>query len=113
MHELSLVMSIIDIALDQASKAGAQKVEEIELEIGVLSTVELNAFEFAWQQGKKNTRLEHCSLKIDRIPGMALCLECDTEFPVTEVYEACPVCGKHLSQIVKGKELRVKSLVVI
>ena len=63
MHELSIVMSIIDIAREQATKAGAQTVEEIELEIGALSTIEMNAFEFAWQQGKKNTLLEHSILK--------------------------------------------------
>lgn len=113
MHELSIVMSIFEIVSDHANKAGAQTVEEVELEIGTLSTIEMNAFEFAWQQVKKNSLLQNASLKIDRIPGRAHCLECESEFSVSEVYEPCPVCGKHLNQIIQGKELRVKSLVVI
>ena len=37
MHELSIVMSIIDIAEQQAKKANAVWVDEIELDIGELS----------------------------------------------------------------------------
>ena len=112
MHELSIVMSVIEIASDQASQAGAQTVEEIELEIGTLSTVEMAAFDFAWQQGKKNTILENAILRIDRIPGKAFCMDCEAEFPVSEVFESCPVCHNNFIQIIQGKELRVKSLIV-
>ncbi len=112
MHELSIVMSIVDIAQQHAADANAAVVEEIEIDIGCLSTVEMNAFEFAWQQGVKQTILEHAVKKVNRIKGKAGCPDCDKEFELENMYDGCPACGGHLINILQGKELRVKSLVV-
>lgn len=112
MHELSIVMSIVDIAERQAATVKAKAIDEIELDIGYLSTVEMNAFDFAWQQGIKSTLLENSERKVNRIKGKANCLECGVQFEINNVYDACPVCGEHFINITAGKELRVKSLVV-
>ena len=112
MHELSIVMGIIGIAEKELAKAGAAAVEEIELDIGTLSTVDMDAFDFAWNQGVKDTPLAHSLKTVHLIQGEARCMDCDIRFPVQEVYDPCPVCGGHLLEIVRGKELRVKSLVV-
>lgn len=112
MHELSIVMSIISIAQEQAEKANASVIEEIELEIGTLSGIEIQALEFAWQQGCKNTILQQANKKINIIPARAKCSDCNTEFDIQNYYDACPVCGEHLLTILQGKELRVKSLVI-
>jgi hydrogenase nickel incorporation protein HypA/HybF len=112
MHELSIVMSIIEIAEQQIKKEHAGSVDEIELDIGELSGIESQAFDFAWQQAIKDTVLCNAERVINKIPGEGLCMECDAVFPVHQLYDACPVCGKHFISIRKGKELRVKSLVV-
>ena len=75
MHELSIVMSIIDIAEKEINNAGGGMVEEIELDIGQLSTIEMEAFDFAWQQGIKGSFLEEAKLIVNRIDGKAKCLE--------------------------------------
>ncbi len=112
MHELSIVMSIIDIAEKEIYKAGGGIVGEIELDIGQLSTIEMEAFDFAWQQGIKGSFLEDAKLIVNRIEGKAKCLECDIEFPITNYYDSCPVCGGHFNQIIQGKELKVKTITV-
>ncbi|WEK37974.1 MAG: hydrogenase maturation nickel metallochaperone HypA [Candidatus Pseudobacter hemicellulosilyticus] len=112
MHELSIVMGIVDIAEEHARREGAQSVEEIELEIGCLTTVEMEAFESAWKQAVKTTILEHSVKTIHRTPGRAGCLECAAEFPLENLYDACPDCQGHFLQIYQGKELRVRSLVI-
>lgn len=113
MHELSIVMSIIDIAHAEAQKARAQAVEEIELDIGVLTGVEMQSFNFAWQQAVRETILSNAIKKVNRIEGRGLCLNCNTVYPMKEVYDACTACGGHFVNIQQGKELRVKSLLVI
>lgn len=113
MHELSIVMSILDIAEKEAARAGAMEIEEIELDIGTLSTVDMDAFDFAWQQGVKDTLLADARTTINRIEGLARCMDCAVEFPVKEIFDPCPACGGHLLEILRGKELRVKSLVVL
>lgn len=112
MHELSIVMGIIDIAQQQVDQAEATIIDEIEMDIGCLSTVEMNAFEFAWSQGVKETILERTVKKINRIKGKAQCIDCDGIFPIENLFDPCPLCHKHLLVILEGKELRVKSLVV-
>ncbi|MFM2358030.1 MAG: hypothetical protein RLY16_22 [Bacteroidota bacterium] len=112
MHELSIVMSIIDIAAEQAKKAGADVVDEIDLEIGQISGVEMGAFEFAWQQAIKGTLLANSKLNIQRTEGKAQCLDCSTEYPMENLYDVCPQCNSQFHQILSGKGLRVKSLIV-
>jgi hydrogenase nickel incorporation protein HypA/HybF len=110
MHELSLVMGIIDLASLEAEAHGARDVEEIVLDIGELSGVEMDSFDFAWTEGVKGTILDGTERKINRIPGKGKCLDCDTEFSLKQYYDPCPNCGEHLIDIVNGKEMKVKTL---
>ena len=90
MHELSIVMSIVDIAQQQAEKADAATIDEIEMDIGCLTTIEMDAFEFAWKQGVKQTILASATKKINRIKGKAKCLDCNASFPLENLFDACP-----------------------
>jgi hydrogenase nickel incorporation protein HypA/HybF len=112
MHELSIVMSIVQIATKEASRNGASIVDEIELDIGVLSGVEMDSFDFAWQQGVKHTVLQQAVRHVNRIPGRGSCLDCATEFPMQQLYDACPACDSQLVNILSGRELSVKTLLV-
>jgi hydrogenase nickel incorporation protein HypA/HybF len=112
MHELSVALGIVDIAEKETKKAGAKKVDLIELEIGALSGVELSSLEFVWPNAVEGTVLEGADRKIDFIKAIGYCMECDLEFPMEFVYDNCPKCKGYMKSIVKGKELRVKALEV-
>jgi hydrogenase nickel incorporation protein HypA/HybF len=109
MHELSIVMGILDVVTEYAN---GEPVKEVTLDIGCLTTIEMFAFDMAWKQAVKGTLAERATLDINRIEGRAVCLECGEEFAITEVYDACTGCGSHLLHIVKGKELKVRSLII-
>ncbi len=113
MHELSIALGIIKIAEDETRKADATKVEKIELQIGALSGVELDALDYVWEQAVKDTVLEGAELEIDFVSGKARCLECQTEFSMEKVYDNCPKCQSYFKEIISGKELLVKALEVI
>jgi len=112
MHELSVAVNIIEIAEENAKKEGIDSVDEIEIEIGEMSGVELDALEFAMEISVKNTVLEKAKRTIILIPGRAKCLDCSFEFDIHDFYSACPECDSFKYDIVKGKELRIKSLIV-
>ena len=112
MHELSIVMGILKIAEKEAEKAGAKRVDLIELEIGSLAGIELEALDFVWQGAVKDTVLEHAIRKIDLVEGKGQCMECDHIFSLKHVYDPCPNCQNYLKGIIQGKELRVKALEV-
>ncbi len=113
MHELSIAIGIVKIAEDETAKAKAKQVTKIELEIGVLSGIELESLNFVWESAVKNTVLEFAKKEIDIIKGIGKCLDCDTEFEMKYVYDTCPKCKSNFKGILKGKELRVKAIEVI
>ena len=110
MHELSVVLGIVKIAEDETAKAKLSKVEMIELEIGTLAGIEFDALDFVWSSAVKDSVLEHAEKRIDIIKGVGKCLDCDSEFELENLYDSCPKCNSLIKGIIKGKELRVKSL---
>lgn len=112
MHELSIAIGIVDIAVKETAKAEAEKVDLIELEIGTLAGIEFDSLDFVWPSAVKGTILEYAIKKINVIHGEAKCSDCDTTFKLDNIYNPCPNCNSYLKAIIKGKELLVKSLEV-
>ncbi len=112
MHELSIAMSVIEIADEYAAKENATVVKEIEIEVGELSGVVLDALEFAMEVAVRNTILEQARCHYIRIPGVARCKKCGNEFSTTNLYTPCPKCNSFEQEFISGRELRVKSLMV-
>lgn len=112
MHELSIALGIVDIAEKEVQKARARQVEEIELLIGSLSGVELDALDFVWPSAVEGTVLAKAIKKIDYRDAKAKCLECETIFPVEQAYDNCPQCGSYFKDVFQGKELKVKRLIL-
>jgi hydrogenase nickel incorporation protein HypA/HybF len=112
MHEFSLVLNIIDIVTEYALKENAKEVMEVEIEVGELSGVVYDALEFAIQAAVKGTLMEHSSVHIALIKGLARCTECLHEYETDSLFKPCPECKNCAPDIVRGKELRVKSIVI-
>lgn len=112
MHELSIVMSIIDIAADQVRQHDAERVEKIVLDIGQLSGIEPGALDFAWDSAIRNTVLENAERVINYLPARAECSGCGAVFDTAAVFQPCPHCGEVFNTLLQGKELRVKQLVL-
>lgn len=110
MHEMSIALSIVEIASDEALKANAKNINEIEIEIGTISGIEISALEFSLGLAVKNTCLENAQRKIISIPAIAKCLDCNSTFALTTFCEPCPTCGSFTIIIIQGKELKIKSI---
>ena len=106
-------MFIIDIAEQEVKKHKANSVEKIELDIGELSGIEKNAFEFAWEHGINNSVLAGAKKEVNYIKGRAQCLECGAEFDIENLFDECPECNSYFKDLRRGKELHVKSLTLI
>ena len=112
MHEFSIAMSIIEIAEAEAKKVNATKINELVLDVGTMAGIEFFALDTALEMAVKNTLLEKAKLSINKIQATAKCTECKTEFDIDQVYEECPQCKSLYHEILSGKELQIKSLVV-
>jgi hydrogenase nickel incorporation protein HypA/HybF len=113
MHELSIALGIVKIAEDETAKVNAKTVTKIELEVGVLSGVELDSLNFVWESAVKSTVLEKAEKHVTVIGGKGKCIDCDTIFDMENIYDCCPNCNSNFKGILKGKELKVKALEVI
>jgi hydrogenase nickel incorporation protein HypA/HybF len=112
MHELSIAMSIVDIVEDYAKKAKANKVKQLDLEIGTQSGVVDEALKFAMDEAFKGNVLEGAEVKIHKVQAEAKCDACGHVFPVDELFSPCPKCSQIRNELVKGKELNVKKIIV-
>lgn len=112
MHELSIAEGIVLLAEEQARNHGAAGIEEVELEIGRLSGVEPLALDFALESAVKDTLLAGARLIRRYVPGEGKCTDCEAVFPLHSLPAPCPACGSWWVSVTRGRELRVKSVVV-
>ena len=112
MHEMSIVANIVDIAEDEARKANADKITEVELDIGTVSGIELDALNFAFLALKPKTMLKDAEIKINKIQAISKCLKCNNEFETENVFTLCPKCDSFETTVIQGKEMKVKSILV-
>ena len=112
MHELSLVMEVIDLVSKEAGKSKILSILELEIEVGYLSGVDADAFQSALEMMVQGTLLENSRLAIIRTPATGRCKPCDLEFTMQERLAVCPACQAFPSEISGGQEFRVLSLLV-
>jgi hydrogenase nickel incorporation protein HypA/HybF len=112
MHELSIATSIVKTVEKEVQDNGGEKVLEIHLEIGKLSGVEIQSLLFVWKLTANGTVLQDSKVIINEPEGKARCSECETEFKLEKIYDSCPKCNGPFKNIISGKELKIKKLII-
>jgi hydrogenase nickel incorporation protein HypA/HybF len=110
MHEFSLATDIIEIVEQSVRQNDKKKVLKVELEIGILSGVEIPALETALEALIENTLLSEAVFEKKIVPGLAHCNDCKTDFQLSDVFSLCPNCQGYNKSILKGKEFNVLSI---
>ena len=110
MHELSIAMSIVEMAEEEARSRGVQ-VNAVHLKLGALSGVVKEALLFSYDLACEGTALEGSHLVIDEVPTVVYCPVCDAERKLATVQRfCCSVCDSPTPDVVQGKELEVVAL---
>jgi len=113
MHELSVTENILQIALDAAQKNGARRITAIHLVIGELSSIVDDSVQFYFDLLSKGTLAENATLHFQRVPSVAVCLDCTHQFDARAPLEPrCPQCGSARLQIRGGREFFIESIEV-
>jgi hydrogenase nickel incorporation protein HypA/HybF len=111
MHELSIALSILDLAGEEAERQGGGRVAAIHLRLGPLSGVVKDALRSAYDLAREGTALERAELVIEDVPLLAYCPACETERALPSAQQlCCPACGTPTPQVVRGRELEVVAL---
>jgi hydrogenase nickel incorporation protein HypA/HybF len=72
MHELSIAMSILDIAQEEAERHGNAAVEAIHLRIGAMSGIVKEALLSAYELAAEQTPFAQSKLVFEDVPGREL-----------------------------------------
>lgn len=110
MHEVSLMMSIMDTALKTAEREHAKRITKIVLQIGVKSGVVADSLEFAFEMISKNTIAQQATLEIETIPLSGECLVCGHRF-ISQQFLICDKCG-NFAKVLSGQELNITRIEV-
>jgi hydrogenase nickel incorporation protein HypA/HybF len=110
MHELSIALSILDLATEVAERQDG-RVTAVHLKLGPLSGVVPEALASAYDLAREGTALAQAELVIETVAVVAYCSACAAEHTLTSVQELrCPACGLLTPEIVHGRELDVVAL---
>ena len=109
-HELSIMQSALNIALEQAEKAGGNRIYQIRLRIGALSGVVPEALRFAFEALAPGTAADGAELAIEDVPARFWCASCAKEFQSDDMFAECPDCQTPSGELRAGREMEVASL---
>jgi hydrogenase nickel incorporation protein HypA/HybF len=111
MHELSIAMSIVDVAAEEAAARGNAQVHAVHLRLGPLSGVVKEALLSCYEMACASTPLEGSQLLIEEVPVEMFCPGCHQRRPVFSVQHlCCRECGTPAEEVVQGRELQVVAL---
>jgi hydrogenase nickel incorporation protein HypA/HybF len=79
MHEFSITAQIIKVALKEAEKHHAKRINKIKLKVGVVSAIVPNCVEFYFNELKKDTIAADAKLEWELVPLIIRCPRCKTE----------------------------------
>ncbi|HTX36284.1 MAG TPA: hydrogenase maturation nickel metallochaperone HypA [Bryobacteraceae bacterium] len=111
MHELSIAISLIESAEEEAAKHHAAAVRAVHLRLGPLAGVEKQALLFSYDLAAAGTALEGSQLIIEDVPVTVFCAVCGERRPVRSLQSfCCAECDTPATQVVQGRELEVIAL---
>jgi hydrogenase nickel incorporation protein HypA/HybF len=111
MHELSIAMSIVELAEEEADQRGGARVNAIHLKLGALAGVVKNALLSSYELACEGTSLAGSRLVIQDVPVVVYCSACRAPRSLDSIqWFACPECKSPVSEVLEGRELQVVAL---
>jgi hydrogenase nickel incorporation protein HypA/HybF len=112
MHELSIALSILEFASDEAAARGGTPVLAIHLKLGPLSGVVETALRLAHEVARDSVPfVEKAELIVEQIPVEVVCPACQAKRIITSIQHlCCSVCGTPTPQVTGGRDLEVTAL---
>ena len=110
MHELSIALSLVDLAQEEAVRHGG-RVCALHLRVGALAGVVPEALLASYEMACLQTPLEGSRLVIEEVPVMVFCPRCQMQRPLGSIQSfCCPECGTLTPRVEQGRELELVAL---
>ena len=110
MHEIAIVEDVYRIILAVASENRISRIDRVNIVIGEYLQVKPSLFEFAFEAAGTGTVASGARLNIEIQPVELKCRDCGNLFILKDLKYKCPACAGSLLDIMKGKEMYIKSI---
>jgi len=111
MHELSIAMSIVEMAEEEADQRGGVRVNAVHLKLGALAGVVKNALLSSYEMACEGTPLQGSRLVIEEVPVVVFCPQCHLPRTLASIQRfTCPECDAVVSDVLHGREIHVAAL---
>lgn len=94
MHELSIAHGLVEAASEAAREAGAVKVNEVRVRVGLLSGVAAPALQFCYGIAAAGTPLEGSKLLIRELPVVIYCPRCERRWNSPPSNSSAVLCAE-------------------
>lgn len=115
MHEMPVVMNVVEMVDDYARNNDVRKVHKVIMEIGEIAMVMPNYFRSFWEPVIEQSEFcKEAELQIDVTPGIGRCRGCSEEFNIEQNNGVCPHCGTAEDfLILSGRDVRIREIEVL
>lgn len=111
MHELAVTEQIKEIALRHAEAAGAERITDLYLVIGDLSSIVDDSVQFYWDFVSEGTAAAGARLHFRRIPAEMACQACGHRYSPEDAL-LCPRCDSERIRVVAGEAFYLEAIEV-
>ena len=111
MHELGVLIEVIKTVEHFVKSNRLTKIDTLVLQIGELSSIVPHYIEASYPAAIDGTLLSNTKLKIEILPGNAICKQCNKVFNVIQNNNICPNCQSKDWELLCGKEFIIKEIV--
>ena len=111
MHELGIVVKVLEQVDEAAAQNGVLKVLGVTMEVGEVSTIVPELFTDAFNWARKRTRFaQEAELTLIVIEGRTYCRCCGETYKTTEYGKTCPHCGGTDTYLLTGDQVVIKDI---
>lgn len=114
MHEVSIVMGMMDELTRIAGENHAKKITSVRVKIGAMSGIVTDSLKFAFDAIKlEQPLMASAEISINEVPLIYKCNKCNATFEAGDIYlSACGNCSSNNLEIISGQEQHIESVEV-
>ena len=111
MHELGIVVKVLEQVDQLAAEYEAEKILKVTMEVGEVSSIVPDPFTDAFDWAKKKTRfVQEAELEMIIIEGRTYCRSCGETYKTVAHGKKCPHCGSFDTYLLTGDQIIIKDI---
>ncbi|ARD22292.1 hydrogenase maturation nickel metallochaperone HypA [Shewanella japonica] len=110
MHEYSIVMSLMEQITQLAKDNNATDIIRVDIKVGVLSGVEPQLLQTAFDTFKLGTICNNAELNLQQQALVIKCRQCNQQTELTQRNIVCPHCLSYKTQVIDGEDMMLMQL---